>query len=368
MKNNKKIKYQLLTILILTFFIIIECPALNNKIRQFVDTVGFAHKAYQIDSVMSRIQRLQREQIFKAHDDANIAPNTKWKTVISPHDDYSYVGYLYPAVLSNIKAKTIILIGVAHKARQFGLRDQLIFESFEKWDAPYGPIAISPLRENIKKALPGNTYQVNDSMHAAEHSLEALLPFLQYYNQEIEIVPILVPYMKYQRMQEIAKPLADAIGGYAKQNNWEWGKDFAIVISNDAVHYGDEGWGDKDFAYYGADSTGYKRAVSHEYEIINECLVETINNQKIVQFTNYTIDQDDYKEYKWTWCGRYSVPFGLFTSLELQKLMNEYLYGTLIDYSTSIANKPIPVDDIDMGVTAPANIHHWVGYVAIGYQ
>ncbi|MEZ5000386.1 MAG: AmmeMemoRadiSam system protein B [Bacteroidales bacterium] len=36
-------------------------------------------------------------------------------------------------------------------------------------------------------------YLVNDSMHNIEHSLESMVPFLQYYNREVEIVPILVP-------------------------------------------------------------------------------------------------------------------------------------------------------------------------------
>lgn len=40
----------------------------------------------------------------------------------------------------------------------------------------------------------------------------------------------------------------------------EWGRDFCIVISTDAVHYGDKEWGGKNYAPYGTDSAGYAKA------------------------------------------------------------------------------------------------------------
>ena len=82
----------------------------------------------------------------------------------------------------------------------------------------------------------------------------------------------------------------------------------------------------------------------------------------------YTIDDNNFKDYKWTWRGRYSVPFGLLTSFYLQKLFDIKLTGTLVGYATSLDHPHIPVSDIGMGVTAPANIRHWVGYPAIGYK
>ena len=72
--------------------------------------------------------------------------------------------------------------------------------------------------------------------------------------------------------------------------------------------------------------------------------------------------------YKWTWCGRYSVPMGLITSYYLTKKFNINLSGLLLGYATSIDHQTLPVDDLVMGTTAPANIHHWVGYAAIAYK
>ena len=340
----------------------------RQGVRGLVDTVGFAHLDWQMDSLIQRINRLQKDSLKKAIERAGITENTQWKVAISPHDDYGYVGYLYPALLRAVKAKTIILFGVAHKARLLHLENQIIFDTYPYWHGPFGPIKVSPIREEIEKQLPHWAYQINDSMETIEHSVEAILPFLQYFGRDREIVSILVPYMPFTRMQKIAKPLAAAIANVAEQHHWRWGKDFAIVISTDAVHYGDQDWGGSNFAFYGADSAGYRKAVRHEYEIINNCLVGPLQENKIQKFTEYTVDKNDFHKYKWTWCGRYSVPMGLMTAYDLSKILNVPLSGRLVGYANSISHPPLPVKDLRMGFTAPANIHHWVGYAAIGYE
>ena len=151
-------------------------------------------------------------------------------------------------------------------------------------------------------------------MQSAEHSLEALIPFLQVNNSEIEIIPILVPYMSYERMQHTARNLTKVLSSIMKKNKLNWGNDIAILISTDAVHYGDEDWGGKNYAPYGTDSLSLVEVKNIELEIINNCLVGEVSPTKIQKFIQYTVQEDDYKEYKWTWCGRYSVPFGLLTA------------------------------------------------------
>ena len=335
----------------------------NNRIRPLADTVGFAQYDWQMDSIMQRVERMFPKELKAAGQNSEPA-----KTVISPHDDYTYVGWLYPAVLRNVKANTIILIGVAHKARLLNLENKIIFDSYDDWKGPFGKIRPSPIREEIINALPEGIYEVNDSMQGIEHSVEALLPFLQYYNHNIEIVSILVPYMSFDRMKEIAEPLAKAINKVAKERNWKWGKDFAIAISTDAVHYGDEDWGGKNFAYYGTDSAGYKQTIAHEHEIINT-LTGKLKPEKVKAFTKYTVEENDYKTYKWTWCGRYSVPFGLLTSYYLDRIEgNPPLTGHFIGYANSIDHPHVPVKDLNMGVTAPENMHHWVGYAGVVYD
>ncbi len=355
--------------------IVFVCCFGNNfsqtiKLRPLADTVGFTGTAKQMNMVMKRINENQSAILKKKRTEAKITDKTIWKAVISPHDDYAYTGYLYPLALQNIKAKTVILFGVAHKAKNLNLEDQIIFDSYTHWRAPYGNIKVSTLREDIISQLPKTIYQVNDSMEKIEHSVEAEIPFLQYYNKNVEIISILVPYMNYERMEEIAGTVSKAIASVLNKKNLKWGEDVAIVISADAVHYGDEDWGGKNFAFYGADTAGYKKAVGHEYEIMNSCFKGNVDSTKVKKFTNYTVDEKDHKAYKWTWCGRYSVPLGLLTSTKLSKLLfKKHLQGTILGYGTSIENQHIPVNDLGtMGVTAKANIHHWVGYAAVGFK
>lgn len=94
---------------LLPFLLAISCNTKNNfpkeSIRPIHDTIGFAQYNWQLDSIYNRLQLKD-------------IPNTKaWKTVISPHDDYKYAGKLYHTSLEGVNANTIILIGVAHRAR-----------------------------------------------------------------------------------------------------------------------------------------------------------------------------------------------------------------------------------------------------------
>jgi len=338
------------------------------KVRSMVDTVGFPNTAEKLDRFMNYIEGNEYDLVKKTLDDAGMNETLRWKTVICPHDDYTYVGNVYPSILRNIHAKTVIIIGVCHKARQYNLENKLIFDSFSHWKMPYGNVPVSDLRDKIIKRLDKNIYDVNDEVQSEEHSVEAIIPMLQYYNKDVEIISIIVPYMSYGVMNDIAKPLSLAIQETALRNKLEWGKDYAVVISSDAVHYGDEDWGGKNYADYGVDSAGYCKAVNHEHEIMSSCLEGRILPEKIRKFTSYTVSDDDFREYKWTWCGRYSVPLGLLTTYYLQELYGDNLKGTIVKYATSIDHPQVPVSETRMDVTAPANNRHWVGYAAIGYR
>ena len=338
-------------------------------LRGLADTVGFAHTAWQMDSVMERINRRdgkERRNIFQIQD---VDQNIPWQMVVCPHDDYSYAGMLYPYVLKNLSASNVIILGVAHRAKDFNIANQIVFDNFSEWRGPYGNIPVSPLRGEIIAQLPQDSYIISDSLQEVEHSVEALLPFIQYYNRPVNIVSILVPYMNFDRMNEIAVPLSNALETVMQNHQLKWGKDIAIAISNDCVHYGDRDWGGKNYAPFGADTAGYRSATNFDMNIISECLIEQLDPQRIRRFFEYTVAKDDYTKYSWTWCGRYSIPFGLLTGYYLNKdISRKALYGTMLRYRTSISQEPIPVQDLGMGVTAPANIHHWVGYVAIGYR
>lgn len=328
----------------------------TGKVRPLKDTVGFAQYPWQMDSLMARMKKSGWKRDMES----------PWKMVICPHDDYTYVGKLYPDLLQNIKAPNLILIGVAHKAAKLGIVDSLVFDSYTQWKGPWHNISISSVREEIYNQLAKKFAIVNDTLQKVEHSIEALIPFLQYFNRNITIVSVLVPSMSPGRMDSCGRALAEAIRTVAKKNKWEWGKDYAIVSTTDAVHYGTEDWGGINRAYYGCDEPGNIKAREHESGIIDSCLKGEVLPEKIRLFSEFTLDPANFREYKWTWCGRYSVPLAMYTSYYLSN--GNKLSGELVGYSTSITSAHIPVDDIRMGRTAIATNCHWVGYAALGYR
>lgn len=337
----------------------------NQSTRQMADTVGFAHLGWQVDSVVSRIERTFPAEMATS----KVDPKSAWRVAICPHDDYTYASWHYPALLKNLKANTVIIFGVTHKARQLNISDRIVFDTYPGWHGPYQNIKVSSFREKLTKILPKDLYLVSDSLQKVEHSVESMLPFLQYYNRNVEIVSILVPAMETGRMADIAAPLAWAIAKTMKERRLEWGKDVALLITTDAVHYGDEEWGGKNMAPFGADSAGYAKALTKEYMILDSCLTGNLTTERIKKFASITVKPDDYREYQWTWCGRYSVPFGLIVALDLRKKLNaEPLSGKFIGYSASIDHQPLKVDDLRMGKTAKADIRHWVGYASVGFE
>jgi MEMO1 family protein len=327
------------------------------KLRPLVDTVGFAHYPWQMEKFMERLDGSNWKKL---------ECKDSWKLAISPHDDYTYTGAIYPELLQNVRVPNIILIGVAHKAAWMGIEDSLVFDSYDAWKGPWSAIEVSPAREEIFNILKNKYAVISDSLQKVEHSLEALIPFLQYFRKDIRIIPILVPAMSPERMKECGKALAEAISLTASKHNWTWGKDYAIVATTDAVHYGSEDWGGTDRARFGCDNEGNYKALELEYEIIDNCLKGELTTPRIEAFSRYTLDSANFRTYKWTWCGRYSVPVALYTAFYLNG--ETALKGELVDYSTSITRFHVPVDDIGMGRTAIATPCHWVGYAAVGYR
>jgi AmmeMemoRadiSam system protein B len=227
---------------------------------------------------------------------------------------------------------------------------------------------VDPLRDRLIAGLATDTYVVDNAMHCRELSLEAILPFLQSAGKRRTIVPILVPYMGWDRISELSDRLAGSLAEVMQQNDWRLGRDLAIVVSSDAVHYGP----DFDHAPFGTDIDSYERAVARERQIARRYLEGTLSASKLHGLLDTLVDPDDL-QYRLPWCGRFSIPFGL----ELLRKVSLATEGTaptgaLLRYGTSLSEPELPVSDATreagLGYTAPSNLHHWVGYAAVGYR
>lgn len=340
----------------------------QKGLRGLVDLVGFSHSREQIEYVVNYLEKEEKEKILENQKEYGFSSETSLVAGISPHDDYFYAGRGYIQIMRYIKAPRVIIFGVCHWAKSYNLKDKLIFDSFKSWRGPYGNIAVSQLRDEIKSGLDEKDYLVDDEVQSVEHSVEALLPFLQHFNRSVEIVPVLVPYMKWERINELASHLASVLAKIIKKNNWKLGEDIAFLISTDCAHYGDHGWGYYHYCPYGTDADGYKKGVEQDLSLINNYLCGSLNSSKIRDFFWKCVKRDDPYTYRISWCGRFSVPMGLNFLVHLgNRLKEQPATGVLLRYGTSLSFPASPFEKVNLGTTYYSNLHHWVGFTSIGY-
>lgn len=338
----------------------------GSTVRALKDTIGFSFTGKQIKAVVELSEKLERQSLENNRRNWGATP---WIAGICPHDDHLLAGRVYVNLFQNMKAKRIIIFGVAHKAWQWNVQDSLIFDSYDFWRGPFGPVKVSSLRDEIISLLPETDFVINDKWQSEEHSVEGIVPFIQYYLPETEIVSILVPYMNWDRIREISRHLADVLLPLIQKNNWKLGQDIAFICSNDGDHYGDMDWGDKNLAPFGVDKQGYLKATAQDSSLINTNLTGNITVDKLKNFCMRVWDDQNLKEYKIRWCGRFAIPFGLNSvRLLIDKMGRPPLAGYFLRYDNSYNLGKLPLDNIGIGTTAPNHLRHWVGYSAVGYR
>ncbi len=287
--------------------------------------------------------------------------------LLAPHDDHALAGPLYLPAMRRVSAPRLILFGVAHRAWRWGIQDALIFDGFAAWRGPLGPLPVdASLREALRSALPAGAVLTSNDHHAEEHSLAALVPWIQSADPTAAIVPILVPAMPWERMEELAERLAGAAAAVCRKEGWALGRDLQILLSNDAVHYGDQGWGGKDHAPYGVGTDGLAKARANDRRLIESYLEGPIRPERLRGLLYELVDAKDWPNYRVPWCGRFALPFGLeFTRRLAEKMGLPVPEGKLLAYSTSVELGQLEIKDLPP--TAPSNLRHWVGYAAMGW-
>lgn len=337
--------------------------------RGLVDIVGFPQTAEQMTSIGDLVEKLEKPEIEANQKRFGLNDETRFAAGWCPHDDYMISARVYAHVQRYIKAKTVILVGNAHWAQTFGIRGKLIFDEFATWRGPYAPAKVSVLRGEIMKRLQPASYVVNRQVVETEHSLEALIPYLQYYNRNVEIVPILVPLMTWDDSMRLGRELASAVSVLMKQHGWTLGRDLAILCSGDGQHYGDYGWSYYDYHPYGVDAEGYRQALLLDRRLIDTYLVGELRSDRLQVLSAELIDQQDITKYKITWCGRFAVPFGLnFAGMLAHEAEGRSLTGMLLRTGSSISDQWLPLGPFKLGLTGDANLHHFVTYAALGYK
>lgn len=338
------------------------------NVRPPKDLVGFTHTAEGIERVVAQALEAERERLAENERALGLAPDTVFTAGISPHDDYRYASRVFVHLYPQLRARHVVAIGVAHKAALFPeVEGKLVFDSFDAWHGPYGAVPISPLRADLLEGLSAEDALVHEELQRIEHSVEALVPFLQHFDRDALLVPVLVPYMSFERLSELAARMAAVLAAAMEARGLELGEDVAILISSDAVHYGDDGWGGVRFDDFGVDQAGYERGVARDRRFIADYLTGAPSLEKLSELFHHLVEEDVH-EYRVSWCGRFSIPFGvaLLSAIE-EDLALPASRGRLLRYGTTLDPGASDPGVEGLGFTAPANLRHWVGFASIGY-
>lgn len=350
-----------LSILFVLCFVLCFCILSAEELRPVRDDIGFCWQAGQVERLVDYLKTTSPDKGESGEPPSFIAG-------ISPHDDYLYAGRVYYPLFKKVKAKEVVIFGVTHSTVRKKIGDpqgKLIFEKYRYWRGPYKNIEISPLREFLKMKLAKDRYIVSNEAHRLEHSIEALLPFLQYYNRDVKITPVMVTGMDFETMQGLAAELASHIAAYIKENRLEIGKDIFFLISADANHYG------KDFAntVFGEDDMAHQLGTSSDRKIAAMFLSGKMGEKKLKGLTEQLWGKT-YKHYgDRVWCGKFSIPFGMLTALGVveKEAPAKTLTGKLLLYTDTYSEGVLPLKKPGYGITAPFSLKHWVGFFSAAY-
>jgi AmmeMemoRadiSam system protein B len=145
------------------------------------------------------------------------------RALIAPHAGYVYSGPIAASAYARIAPgrdtiTRVVLLGPAHRVPVRGLA----VSTAESFDTPLGLVPLDRDAIDRCRTLPGVC--VSDAAHAAEHSLEVHLPFLQTVLGHFALVPLVVGDASPEEVAGVIDALWD-------------GPETLFVVSTDLSHY-----------------------------------------------------------------------------------------------------------------------------------
>ena len=144
--------------------------------------------------------------------------------VIMPHAGYVYSGATAGLTISRVQVpETVIILGPNHHGR-----GAAVALGTTDWQMPMGTVPID--QELAAQLLQISQIVTEDEQaHSREHSLEVQVPFLQFLQNNLQIVPICVSHISYAECEVVAKDIAAAVQAVARP--------VLLVASTDMTHY-----------------------------------------------------------------------------------------------------------------------------------
>ncbi|MDO8107862.1 AmmeMemoRadiSam system protein B [Isoptericola sp. b441] len=145
------------------------------------------------------------------------------KAYVLPHAGYQYSGSTAALGYAEIAAahgvvNRVVLLGPTHRVAV----DGLALPAAAAFATPLGQVRVRALDPELLAQVP--QLRVNAGTHAAEHSLEVHLPFLQTVLGDVEVLPLAVGRASPQEVAEVL----DLVWG---------GAETLVVVSSDLSHY-----------------------------------------------------------------------------------------------------------------------------------
>jgi len=147
------------------------------------------------------------------------------KAVLMPHAGYFYSGGVAGKTISAVNIPdTIIILAPNHT----GLGSPYSILSKGTWQTPFDNISI---QEELAALMLENSkvFRQDEAAHIKEHAIEVEVPFLQYFNKNIAIVPVIICDFVLNNYRRAGQEIAEAVKKFAKP--------VLIVISSDLTHY-----------------------------------------------------------------------------------------------------------------------------------
>ncbi|OIP37547.1 MAG: AmmeMemoRadiSam system protein B [Deltaproteobacteria bacterium CG2_30_63_29] len=149
--------------------------------------------------------------------------------VVVPHAGYVYSGETAGKVYSRAQIpRRAAIFGPNHT----GVGDPFAVSPAERWLTPLGPVPLSSSLTSLLSALPGATRDAR--AHLREHCLEVQVPFLQYFQPELEIAAVVVSRHSLEACRRIGEALGDALLELDEEDRP------LLVASTDMTHFLDE--------------------------------------------------------------------------------------------------------------------------------
>ena len=157
------------------------------------------------------------------------APKKKAIGIVAPHAGYKYSGAVAGCLYRQIELpRRFIILSPNHTGhgKPFSIMPR------GHWEMPLGPASIDePLASRFMKNCP--FLEEDTGAHAAEHSLEVQIPFLQYLKKDFSFVPVTLSYIPFEHCRLVGEALTTTIQETLKESP----EPILIIASSDMNHY-----------------------------------------------------------------------------------------------------------------------------------